>query len=65
MHCRDCTIRRMVAEVGRTRIARWRVPAYVATARGRVEVCVTIRPEGADLVVVVIEDLPAQAAETA
>jgi PAS domain-containing protein len=61
MHCRDCTIRRMVAEVGRTRLARWRVPAYVATTRGRREVCVTIRPEGEDLVVVVLDELPAHA----
>lgn len=61
MHCRECTIRRMVAEVGRTRIPRWRVPAYVVTAMGRAEVCVTIRPEGEDLVVVMLEDLPAHA----
>ncbi len=61
MHCRECTIRRMVAEVGRTRIARWRVPAYVVSAQGRAEICVTIRPEGEGLVVVMLEDLPAQA----
>jgi PAS domain-containing protein len=65
IHCRDCTIRRMVAEVGRTRLARWRVPAYVTTAAGRIEICVTIRPEGTDLVVVVLEDLPVHAAESA
>ena len=58
LHCHACTIRRMVAEVGRTRLARWRVPAYVVTATGRREICVTIRPEGDDLVVVVIEDAP-------
>ena len=63
MHCRDCTIRRMVAEVGRTRLARWRVPAYVVSEHGRREICVTIRPEGDDLVVVVLEDA-VHAAET-
>jgi PAS domain-containing protein len=65
MHCRECTIRRMVAEVGRTRLARWRVPAYVTTAAGRVEICVTIRPEGPDRVVVVLEDVAGHAAESA
>jgi PAS domain-containing protein len=58
LHCHACTVRRMVAEVGRTRLARWRVPAYVVTATGRREICVTIRPEGEDLVVVAIEDAP-------
>lgn len=65
VHCRDCVLRRMVLEVARTRIARWRVPAYIPTPRGRVELCVTIRPEGDNLVVIVLEDLPAQAAESA
>jgi PAS domain-containing protein len=56
-HCRECTLRRMVAEVGRTRIARWRVPAYVITPHGRREICVTMRPDGEDLVVMVLEEI--------
>lgn len=55
--CRECTLRRMVAEVGRTGIARWRVPAHVMTLDGRREVCVTMRPDGDDLVVMVLEEV--------
>jgi len=62
LQCHACTIRRMVAEVGRTRLARWRVPTFILTPSGRREICITIRPEGDDLVVVVIEDVAAQAA---
>jgi hypothetical protein len=53
----------MVAEVARTRLARWRVPAYVLTEHGRREICVTIRPEGEDLVVVAIEEVALPQAE--
>ena len=65
MHCHACTIRRMIAEVGRTRLARWRVPAYILGEGGRREVCVSIRPEGEDLVVVAIEEVTLQQAQRA
>jgi PAS domain-containing protein len=58
VHCRDCTVRRMVAEVGRTRLARWRVPTVLESAKGRVEICVTIRPAEGDLVLVEVDEAP-------
>jgi PAS domain-containing protein len=64
VRCQECTLRRMIAEVGRTRIARWRVPMYLMTAHGRREICVTMRPEGDDLVVLALEDVE-HVAETA
>jgi PAS domain-containing protein len=61
-HCRDCTVRRMVTEVGRTRLARWRVPTVLETAKGRFEVCVTFRPADGDLVLVEVDEVPCEAA---
>jgi PAS domain-containing protein len=58
IHCRECTIRRMVAEVSRTRLARRRVPAYVEGANGRTELCITVRPREGALVEVILEDAP-------
>jgi transcriptional regulator of aromatic amino acid metabolism len=58
IHCRDCTIRRMVTEVSRTRLARRRVPAYLQTEQGRTELCITVRPGAGELVEVVLEDAP-------
>jgi PAS domain-containing protein len=58
-HCRDCTIRRMVTEVSRTRLARRRVPAYLQTEEGRHELCVTVRPGDGDVLEVILEDAPA------
>ena len=58
IHCRECTIRRMVSEVSRTRIARRRVPAYIQTEDGREELCITVRPVPGEAVEVVIEDAP-------
>jgi hypothetical protein len=58
IHCRDCTIRRMVSEVSRTRLARTRVPAYLQTEDGRRELCVTVRPAPDQAVEVVLEDAP-------
>jgi PAS domain-containing protein len=57
-HCRDCTIRRMVAEVSRTGLARRRVPAYVQGADGRSELCITIRPREGELIEVILEEAP-------
>lgn len=58
IHCRDCTIRRMVTEVSRTRLTRWRVPAYLQTESGRSELCITVRPGEGEAVEVVLEDAP-------
>jgi PAS domain-containing protein len=58
IHCRECTIRRMVAEVSRTQLARRRVPAYVEGAEGRAELCITVRPREGGLVEVILEDAP-------
>jgi hypothetical protein len=56
VHCRDCTIRRMVNEVSRTRLTRTRVPAYLQTEDGRSELCITVRPTDGEGVEVVLED---------
>jgi hypothetical protein len=58
IHCRDCTIRRMVTEVSRTHLARRRVPAYLQTDQGRTELCITVRPGAGELVEVILEDAP-------
>lgn len=55
VHCRECTIRRSVETVAGTGAPLERVPAYLDTARGRVELRVTARPrEG--FVEVVLEE---------
>lgn len=62
VHCRECTIRNAVTEVGETKRPAVNVPAYLKTAQGRLDLVISARPVG-DCVEVTIEDLqPAQTA---
>jgi hypothetical protein len=60
VHCRECTIRRSVEAVAEGGVTVERVPAYLDTGDGRVELRVSARPrEG--LVEVVVEKVPGAA----
>jgi PAS domain-containing protein len=55
IHCRECTVRMAVEEVARTGHPGRRVPAYLDTAKGRIDLRISARPGKAGVVQVVIE----------
>ncbi len=56
IHCRECTIRRAVDSVARTGTALQRVPAYLDTKDGRVNLRISVKAKDG-LVRVVVEEL--------
>jgi PAS domain-containing protein len=59
IHCRECTVRRSVDRVNETGKAVNRVPAYLQTAKGRIELRVSVRKVNALMEVTVEELRPA------
>jgi PAS domain-containing protein len=62
VHCRECTIRRTVRQVARTGRAVEKVPAYLQTKDGRVNLRISVRAKEGLVRVVVDELKPADAA---
>ncbi len=66
VHCRECTIRSAVTKVAETGVPLERIPAYLDTAQGRIDLRISVKTK-AGLVKVVIEEMkrtpqmPAQA----
>ena len=56
VHCRECTIRRAVTRVAETGEAQERIPAYLETNEGRVELRISVHPKDG-LVKVLVEEL--------
>lgn len=64
VHCRECTIRRAVNQVAGTGRSLRRVPAYLDTDAGRVQLRIAVRDEGG-LVHVVVEEMAPPGVPTA
>jgi PAS domain-containing protein len=60
VHCRECTIRRAVAKVAKTGVAQKRVPAYLQTKDGRVDLRISAKARDGLVHVTVEEARPAQ-----
>ena len=56
VHCRECTIRRAVTRVAETGEAQERIPAYLKTRDGRVDLRISVRAKDG-LVKVLVEEL--------
>jgi PAS domain-containing protein len=56
VHCRECTIRHAVAKVAETGVPLERIPAYLDTPSGRIDLRISVK-QRAGLVKVVIEEL--------
>lgn len=56
IHCRECTIRRAVTRVAETGATLERIPAYLDTKDGRVDLRISVTPSG-PLVRVVVEEI--------
>ena len=65
VHCRDCTVRRAVDAVARTGKAQERVPAYLDTKAGRVDLRISARPAKLGIVQLTIEEMGAPRAVAA
>lgn len=60
VHCRECTIRRAVTRVAETGKAQERIPAYLKTKEGRVDLCISVRAKDGLVRVLVDELRPAE-----
>jgi transcriptional regulator of aromatic amino acid metabolism len=60
VHCRECTIRMTVTSVAETGTPALRVPAYLQTARGRLELRVSVRRMDRLVEVIVEERKPVE-----
>ena len=56
IHCRECTIRRAVTQVAETGRPLERIPAYLKTARGRIDLRITVKANDG-LVKVLVDEL--------
>ena len=59
IHCRECTIRRAVTQVTETGRPLERIPAYLKTAQGRVDLRITVKAKDGLVKVLVDEMKPA------
>ncbi len=56
VHCRECTIRRAVTKVAETGVPMERIPAYLDTAQGRIDLRISVKQKSG-LVKVVVEEM--------
>jgi hypothetical protein len=64
VHCRECTVRRAVDSVARTGKALQKIPAYLDTKDGRVNLRISVKAKDG-LVRVVVEEMKAAEQEPA